>query len=84
MNAHSTTALDELRTLAARWRENADQTRAGADESLGWQIDRMGERDDIAHELVTAWQNLDNIMTRVPGYHRPDQWCVPPLTDEQR
>lgn len=46
-------ALSDVRRLAAQWRANADRTRAaGAAESLGWQIDRMGERDDIASSLV--------------------------------
>ncbi|MEV0437686.1 hypothetical protein AB0I84_21125 [Streptomyces spectabilis] len=76
--------LRDLRELASQWRENADRTRAvGTTESLGWQIDRMGERDDIAAELVTAWQALDEMLTSSVGLARPEVWRVAPLTDTE-
>ncbi|MFE2157040.1 hypothetical protein ACFW9M_04415 [Streptomyces lydicus] len=76
--------LSHLRELAAQWQENADRTRAaGAKESLGWQIDRMGERDDIATELVAAWQAFDEVMTSSVGLVRPEAWRFPPLTDAE-
>ncbi|WP_435244305.1 hypothetical protein [Streptomyces sioyaensis] len=78
------TALCDVRRLAAQWRANADRTRAaGTAESLGWQIDRMGERDDIATELVEAWQTIDGTMTSSLGLSRPEEWRIPPLTDEE-
>ncbi|MGG7574178.1 hypothetical protein [Streptomyces sirii] len=76
--------LSHLRELAAQWQANADRTRAaGTTESLGWQIDRMGERDDIATELVAAWHALDEVMTSSVGLARPEAWRVPALTDTE-
>ncbi|MER5301393.1 hypothetical protein ABT039_18225 [Streptomyces lasiicapitis] len=76
--------LSYLREMASRWEENADRTRAaGTTESLGWQIDRMGERDDIANDLVPAWRALDEAMTSSVGLARPEAWRVPPLTDAE-
>ncbi|MFG2864695.1 hypothetical protein [Streptomyces sioyaensis] len=76
--------LSHLRELATQWQTNADRTRAaGITESLGWQIDRMGERDDIATELVAAWQALDEVMTSSVGLARPEEWRFPSLTDAE-
>lgn len=78
------TALSTLRMRTSEWRSNADRTRAaGTDESLGWQIDRMGERDDLATEIVEAWTILDDTITRNLGVSRPEEWRVPQLTDEE-
>ncbi|MEU5430546.1 hypothetical protein AB0H73_33785 [Streptomyces olivoreticuli] len=81
------TALALVRAKATEWQANADRTRTagtvGADKSLGWHIDCMGERDGIAMELVEAWKILDDVMTRSHGFTRPEAWCVPQLTDEQ-
>ncbi|GHF32895.1 hypothetical protein GCM10010218_12450 [Streptomyces mashuensis] len=77
-------ALALVRAKAAEWQENAARTRTlGADESLGWHVDRMGERDDMAMELIETWRILDETMTRNHGLDRPEAWHVPQLTDEQ-
>ncbi|AKN68693.1 hypothetical protein QR97_01735 [Streptomyces sp. PBH53] len=80
-------ALAYVRASVAAYKKNADQTRAAGEvgdvQSLGWHIDRMGERDDLAFELVEAWQVLDDALTGSHGIARPDAWKVPPLTDEQ-
>lgn len=77
-------ALALVRAKATEWQENADRTRAaGTGESWGWQLDRMGERDDIGMELVEAWQVLDGTITSNHGIARPVAWRVPQLTDEQ-
>ncbi|MGW1275567.1 hypothetical protein ACWD4V_01230 [Streptomyces tsukubensis] len=76
-------ALADIRRLVTDWKKNADETRAADTESWGWQIDRMGERDDTGFQLVEAWEVLDSQMTNSPGAIRPEGWRVPPLTEKQ-
>jgi hypothetical protein len=77
--------LAEMRENTAAWQKNADETRAAATElTWGQSIDRMGERDDLAMNIVEGFQRLDEVMAthRGIGSVAPASWSVDALTDE--
>ncbi|MFG2986163.1 hypothetical protein ACGFYQ_33765 [Streptomyces sp. NPDC048258] len=76
--------LVDLRRQAGAWQANAEDTR-GAAATLSWgqSIDRMGERDDLAHDIVTDFARLDHAMTNGQLRDVPTDWRPAALTDEQ-